>query len=458
MVRKKGLNINMVEFDYIVIGGGSGGISSANRAAEHGAKVAVIEAVDLGGTCVNRGCVPKKVSWYASRVADSIHKYGPGYGFHAENTRFNFDEFLEARDGYVSRSRSGYENNIEKNGIALYRGHASFVDGHTVEVNGETLTAKNILIATGGRPSKVEVPGGELVDNSDDFFNWTTLPEKVAVVGAGYIAVELSQVMSNLGVDTTLVTRYEKPLRSFDDMLSDLLLGAINEDGPTHMPNTTFTEYRKNGDKIECLVDGEVKLVVDRVVAAVGRVANTENLGLENTAITVDEKGQINVNDGHETEEAGVYAIGDVIDRVDLTPVAIRAGRTLSEYLFNNGATSAIDYTNIPTVIFSHPAIGTIGYSEKDAIKEFGEENIKVYTNTFYSMYASAAWHREQNKFKLVCYGPEEVVIGLHGIGEGVDEMIQGFGVAMKMKATKAQFDSIIAIHPTGAEEFVTMR
>lgn len=448
----------MTEYDYIVIGGGSGGIASANRAAEHGAKVAVIEARDIGGTCVNRGCVPKKVSWYASRVADSIHKYGPGYGFHVSDSQFNYAEFLEARDGYISRSRAGYTNNLNKNGIKLYDGHAKFVNGHTIEVNGEQLTAKNILIATGGRPAPVDVPGGDLVDNSDDFFDWKSLPESVAVVGAGYIAVELSQVLHNLGVETTLVTRYEKPLRAFDDMLSELLLKAIEEDGPKHLANTRFTEYRKNGDKIECLVDGEVKLVVDRVIGAIGRVPNTDNLGLENTAVTLDEEGHINVNEGHETEEPGVYAIGDVIDRVDLTPVAIRAGRTLSEYLFNNGATSAIDYTNIPTVIFSHPAIGTIGYAEKDAIKEFGAENIKVYTNTFYSMYASAAWKREQNKFKLVCYGPDEVVIGLHGIGEGVDEMIQGFGVAMKMKATKAQFDSVIAIHPTGAEEFVTMR
>lgn len=448
----------MNEFDYLVIGGGSGGIASANRAAEHGAKVAVIEGHDIGGTCVNRGCVPKKVSWYASRVSDSIHKYGPGYGFHAKDVEFNYSEFLEARDGYISRSRQGYTNNLQKNGITLIEGYAKFVDDHTVEVNGESYTAKHILIATGGRPAPINVKGGDLLDSSDDFFNWTDLPESVAVIGAGYIAVELSQVLSNLGVETTLVTRFEKPLRSFDDMVSDILVEAMKVDGPTHLPNTSFDEYREKDGKIECLVNGEVKLTVDRVIAAVGRQANTDKLGIENTSIQLDEKGQVVVNDRHETHAEGVYAIGDVIDRVDLTPVAIRAGRTLSEFLFNNGATSAIDYTNIPTVIFSHPAIGTIGYSEKDAIEKYGEENIKVYTNSFYSMYASAAWHRELNKFKLVCYGPDEVVVGLHGIGEGVDEMIQGFGVAMKMGATKAQFDSVIAIHPTGAEEFVTMR
>lgn len=448
----------MNEFDYLVIGGGSGGIASANRAAEHGAKVAVIEGHDIGGTCVNRGCVPKKVSWYASRVSDSIHKYGPGYGFHAKDVEFNYSEFLEARDGYISRSRQGYTNNLQKNGITLIEGYAKFLDDHTVEVNGESYTAKHILIATGGRPAPINVKGGDLLDSSDDFFNWTDLPESVAVIGAGYIAVELSQVLSNLGVETTLVTRFEKPLRSFDDMVSDILVEAMKADGPIHLPNTTFDEYREKEGKIECLVSGEVKLTADRVIAAVGRQANTDKLGIENTSIQLDEKGQVVVNDRHETHAEGVYAIGDVIDRVDLTPVAIRAGRTLSEFLFNNGATSAIDYTNIPTVIFSHPAIGTIGYSEKDAIEKYGEENIKVYTNSFYSMYASAAWHRELNKFKLVCYGPDEVVVGLHGIGEGVDEMIQGFGVAMKMGATKAQFDSVIAIHPTGAEEFVTMR
>lgn len=448
----------MKKFDLIAIGGGSGGIASANRAAEYGAKVAVIEESYLGGTCVNLGCVPKKVTWYASRVNDAIHRYGPGYGFKAKEVEFDYSEFLKARDGYVERSRSGYDSRFEKNNVEVFNGHAKFVSEHEVEVNGEIIYGEQIIIATGGRPLLPEVKGVELVDNSDDFFAWDTLPESVAVIGAGYIAVELAGVLHGLGVDSHLVVRHDRPLRKFDEMITDALVEAMEQNGPTLMTQTSFDEYRKKGDQIECYQEGELKLTVDRVIMAIGRVANTENLGLENINIHTEVDCTISVNEEHQTAIPHIYAIGDVIDKVDLTPVAIRAGRQVAEYLFNDAKTSAIDYTNIPTVVFSHPAIGTIGLTEKEAIEAYGEKDIKVYRNKFFSMYASASWHREPCYFKLVCQGPEETVIGLHGIGEGVDEMIQGFGVAMKMKATKEQFDSVIAIHPTGAEEFVTMR
>ena len=448
----------MKKFDLIAIGGGSGGIASANRAAEYGAKVAVIEESYLGGTCVNLGCVPKKVTWYASRVNDAIHRYGPGYGFKAKEVEFDYSEFLKARDGYVERSRSGYDSRFEKNNVEVFNGHAKFVSEHEVEVNGEIIYGEQIIIATGGRPLLPEVKGVELVDNSDDFFAWDTLPESVAVIGAGYIAVELAGVLHGLGVDSHLVVRHDRPLRKFDEMITDALVEAMEQNGPTLMTQTSFDEYRKKGDQIECYQEGELKLTVDRVIMAIGRVANTENLGLENINIHTEVDCTISVNEEHQTAIPHIYAIGDVIDKVDLTPVAIRAGRQVAEYLFNDAKTSAIDYTNIPTVVFSHPAIGTIGLTEKEAIEAYGEKDIKVYRNKFFSMYASASWHREPCYFKLVCQGPEETVIGLHGIGEGVDEMIQGFGVGMKMKATKEQFDSVIAIHPTGAEEFVTMR
>ena len=448
----------MKKFDLIAIGGGSGGIASANRAAEYGAKVAVIEESYLGGTCVNLGCVPKKVTWYASRVNDAIHRYGPGYGFKAKEVEFDYSEFLKARDGYVERSRSGYDSRFEKNNVEVFNGHAKFVSEHEVEVNGEIIYGEQIIIATGGRPLLPEVKGVELVDNSDDFFAWDTLPESVAVIGAGYIAVELAGVLHGLGVDSHLVVRHDRPLRKFDEMITDALVEAMEQNGPTLMTQTSFDEYRKKGNQIECYQEGELKLTVDRVIMAIGRVANTENLGLENINIHTEVDCTISVNEEHQTAIPHIYAIGDVIDKVDLTPVAIRAGRQVAEYLFNDAKTSAIDYTNIPTVVFSHPAIGTIGLTEKEAIEAYGEKDIKVYRNKFFSMYASASWHREPCYFKLVCQGPEETVIGLHGIGEGVDEMIQGFGVAMKMKATKEQFDSVIAIHPTGAEEFVTMR
>lgn len=241
-------------------------------------------------------------------------------------------------------------------------------------------------------------------------------------------------------------------------MLGESLVEAMAQNGPTLVPNTTITEYRQNGDKIDCLVGDEVILTVDKVIMAIGRQPNTDQLGLENTDVELLPSGHIKVDDGHQTTVPTIYAIGDVIGKADLTPVAIKAGRQLSEYLFNDATTSAISYDMIPTVIFSHPAIGTIGLTEQEAVDQYGKDAVKVYRTKFFSMYASAAWHREPCYFKLVCVGEEERVIGLHGIGEGVDEMIQGFGVAMKMGATKAQFDAVVAIHPTGSEEFVTMR
>ncbi|MBG9988950.1 glutathione-disulfide reductase [Aerococcaceae bacterium DSM 111176] len=446
------------EFDYIVIGGGSGGIASANRAAEHGAKVAVIEEDQLGGTCVNRGCVPKKVAWYASKVSDAIHRYGPGYGFNAENVTFDFSDFKKAQDGYVSRSRQGYFNRFDSNGITLIEGRAVLKGNQKVEVNGEIYHGDKILIATGGRPKSLNVPGKELLDNSDDFFNWETLPESVAVIGSGYIGIELSQVLHGLGVKTHIITIDERPLLNFDaDIIAEWQ--KMNEaDGPELMLETAVDEYREVDGQIACYRDGQEIARVDRVIQAIGRVPNVEQIGLENTAVEIDEMGYIAVDEGHETAEKGVYAIGDVINRIALTPVAIRAGRQVAEYLYNNAETSEIDYSNVPTVAFSHPAIGTIGLTEDQAREIYEDSEIKVYTNRFFSMYASAAWHREPNFFKLVCVGEDESVVGLHGIGEGVDEMIQGFGVAMKMGATKKDFDSVIAIHPTGAEEFVTMR
>ncbi len=449
----------MKEFDYIVIGGGSGGIASANRAAMYGAKVAVIEGNLLGGTCVNRGCVPKKITWYAAKVADAIQTYGPGYGFDTTINEFNYQTFKVSRDAYIERSRNSYNSQFKKNMVTHIEGYARFISNHEIEVNGERYTAQNILIATGGKPAELKVKGAEFLDNSDTFFEWNDLPKSVAIVGAGYIAVELAQALNALGVETHLVVRHDRPLRTFDKMLTDLLVEEIQKQGIHLHTHTNIDEYRLNHDhQIECFENEQLLLTVDRVIQAIGRRPNTDQLGLENTDIARDDKGWIQVKDSHETTVKGIYAIGDIINKINLTPVAIRAGRQLSEYLFNKSNSSEIDYNNVPTVIFSHPAIGKIGLTESEAIEQYGQSRIKIYQSRFYSMYASAGNARQACDFKLVCLDKEEKIIGLHGIGEGVDEMIQGFGVAIKMGARKQDFDQVIAIHPTGAEEFVTMR
>lgn len=447
------------DYDYLVIGGGSGGIGSANRAALYGAKVAVVEAADLGGACVNRGCVPKKASWYAASISDGIQHYGKGYGFTADNVQFNYAEFVKSRDAYVLNARNSYTNYFAKNNVEIIRGYAKLVDAHTVEVNGQQFTAQNILLSTGARPRPLNVEGHELTDTSDDFFKWEQLPKSVVIVGAGYIAIELAGVLNSFGVETHLAIRHDKLLRRMDDILSDTLQDII-EKSTIHLHQyAKYDRFTKEEDgRIACWEKGEKKLVVEKVIAAIGRVPNVEHVGLENAGVELDQWGYVKIDENHRTTAPSIFAVGDITGQVELTPVAIRAGRQVSEYLFNGAATGGIDYSLIPTVVFSHPPMGTIGYSQVAAEQKFGAENIKVYTSTFNSMYPRVAGYMEPSKFKLVCLGKEEKIIGLHGIGQGVDEMIQGFAVAMVMGATKADFDATIAIHPTGAEEFVTMR
>lgn len=447
----------MEKFDYIVIGGGSGGIGSANRAAMYGAKVLVIEGNLLGGTCVNLGCVPKKIMWYGAQIADALNLYAKDYGFDIESKNFDFETLLINRDAYIKRSRASYTRVFENNGITVVKGFATFVSNNTVSVNGQKYTAPHILIATGAKPSVPNIEGANYGETSDDFFGWTTLPKSVTVVGAGYIAVELAGVLNSLGVETHLVVRRDKPLREFDDMLSDYLVEEFKTTGINLHTQYTPQRVEKNADDTLTLVaeSGE-KITSERLVWAIGREVNVDGLGLENTGVEQDEKGYIVTDAYQNTTVSGIYSVGDVTGRIALTPVAIAAGRRLSERLFNGKTDMKLDYNLIPTVMFSHPPIGTIGLSEKQACEQL--DNVKVYTSTFASMYTAVTSHRQLVKMKLVVAGDDEKVVGLHGIGYGVDEMIQGFAVAMKMGATKADFDNTVAIHPTGSEEFVTMR
>lgn len=450
----------MKHYDYLAIGGGSGGIASINRAASYGKKCAIIEAKHLGGTCVNVGCVPKKVMWYGANIAEAIYKYAPDYGFDIDVKGFDFATLVKNRTAYIDRIHTSYNNVLTKNGVDVITGYAKFVNKNTVEVNGENISADHILIAVGGTPARPDIPGAEYGINSDGVFELQLLPKRVAIVGAGYIAVEIAGVFNALGSETHLFVRKDRPLRQFDGDIVDVLTKVMADDGLTLHTHATPKEVIKNLDDSITLVleDGRTR-TVDALIWAIGRKPLTQDLGLDNAGVLTNTQGKIMTDKFQNTNVSGIYAVGDVIENgIELTPVAVAAGRRLSERLFNKKPDEHLDYTLVPTVVFSHPPIGTIGLSEDAAKEQFGDDNVKVYQSNFTPMYSAITNHRQPCRMKLICAGNDEKIVGLHGIGFGVDEMIQGFAVAIKMGATKADFDNTVAIHPTGAEEFVTMR
>ena len=447
------------EYDYIVIGGGSGGIASANRAAMHGAKVILFEGKEVGGTCVNVGCVPKKVMWYGAQVAETLHRYAGEYGFDVTLNKFDFATLKANRQAYIDRIHGSYERGFDSNGVERVYEYAKFVDPHTVEVAGERYTAPHILIATGGHALYPNIPGSEYGITSDGFFELDEVPKRTAVIGGGYIAVEVAGVLNALGSDTHLFVRKDRPLRTFDKDIIDVLVDEMAKSGPTLHTHANATEVVKNADdSLTISFDNGETITVDCLIWAIGRAANTSGFGLEKTGVELTERGNIYSDAFENTSVPGIYALGDVTGKLDLTPVAIKAGRQLSERLFNNKADAKLDYTDVATVVFSHPVIGSVGLTEEKAIAKYGAENIKVYKSSFTPMYTALGNNRQPSTMKLVTLGEDEKIIGLHGIGYGVDEMIQGFSVAIKMGATKADFDNTVAIHPTGSEEFVTMR
>lgn len=452
-------------YDYIAIGGGSGGIASVNRAASYGKKCAIIEAKHLGGTCVNVGCVPKKVMFYGAQIAEAINHYAPDYGFDVDVKKFDFAKLVESRQAYISRIHTSYDNVLAKNNVDVIRGFAEFVNKNTLEVTfadgtTEQVTADHILIATGGRPSIPAVKGAEYGIDSNGVFALTELPKRAAVVGAGYIAVELAGVLNSLGVETHLFVRKHAPLRNFDPMMAETLIESMQQDGITLHTHAIPKEVVKNEDGSVTLnlEDGREQRI-DCLIWAIGREPATDKINLQAVGVETNERGFIKVDKYQNTNVPGIYAVGDIIEGgIELTPVAVAAGRRLSERLFNNKPNEHLDYRLVPSVVFSHPPIGTVGLTELQAIAQYGAENVKVYKSSFTSMYTAVTQHRQACRMKLVCVGKEEKIVGLHGIGFGVDEMIQGFAVAIKMGATKADFDNTVAIHPTGSEEFVTMR
>ncbi len=452
-------------YDYLAIGGGSGGIASINRAAQYGKKCAIIEANLIGGTCVNVGCVPKKVMWYAAQIADAIHKYAPDYGFKGKIDEFDFGQLIQSRQAYIERIHRSYRMVFERNGVELIQGFARFIDKNTVEVayddgTTEQISADHIVIATGGQTVRPDIIGQELGIDSDGFFALDEMPKRVAIIGAGYVAVEVAGVMNSLGAQTHLMIRGNQPLRSFDDDIVEVLVNVMQNDGIQIHTGVNTQQIIQNEDKTLTVEfnDGQ-NLTVDCVIWAVGRKPATDQLNLDAVGIKTNAKGQIITDKFQNTNIEGIYAVGDIVaNGVELTPVAVASGRRLSERLFNNKPDEHLSLHLVPTVIFSHPPIGTAGLSEASAIAQYGADNIKVYTSNFTPMYSAVTAHREPCRMKLICLGEEQKIIGLHGIGFGMDEMIQGFAVAMKMGATKQDFDDTIAIHPTAAEEFVTMR
>jgi glutathione reductase (NADPH) len=448
------------EFDLIVIGGGSGGLAASQRAAEYGAKVAVIESGRLGGTCVNVGCVPKKIMWNAAEIADGLED-AADYGFRlgAADTH-DWPMLKTKRDAYVVRLNGIYESNLAKRGIEVVHGRGRFIDSHTVEAAGRNLTAPHIIIAVGGRPMVPEITGAALGITSDGFFELEKMPQRVAVVGSGYIAIELTGIFASLGAKAALLLRGHSALKDFDAMLGEATIKILRDEGvevSTSAWPHALTRTATGALEIE-VRDGRRLTPFDAVVWAIGRVPLVEGLGLDRAEVALDQYGYIKTDQFQVTSREGIYAIGDVTGRAQLTPVAIAAGRRLSDRLFGGQTDRALDYTNIPTVIFGHPPIGTVGLTEAAARALYGDAAVKVYRSGFVPMYHAMTTRKPRTDMKLVTVGPEQRVVGVHVIGPGADEMMQGFAVAVRMGATKRDFDDTVAIHPTSAEELVTMR
>jgi glutathione reductase (NADPH) len=444
-------------FDLLVIGGGSGGLAHAQRAAEYGASAAVVEKGPLGGTCVNVGCVPKKVMWYAAQHAHQFHHVAD-YGFDIDIKGHDWAALKRRRDAYIERLNGIYENNLDKRGVTYLAGTARFVNAHTVDIDGRQVQADRIVIATGGRPMVPEIPGAELGITSDDFFELEERPQRVLIAGSGYIAVELAGVFNALGSDVQLVVRKDSILREFDTMLSSELMDAMDREDIDIVTRVVPKSVEKTGKGIVLHAeDGRTFGPVDALVWAIGRSPNSDSLEAANAGVEQDEWGFFPTDKFQQTNVENVFALGDVTGRAQLTPVAIAAGRRLADRLYGGMDGRHLEYELIPTVIFSHPTIGTVGLTESEARQQYGDD-IKVYMTGFTGMYYALGTNKKRSVMKLITAGADEKVVGCHVIGEGADEMLQGFAVAMRMGATKKDFDDTVAIHPTSAEELVTMR
>ncbi|MCV6601060.1 MAG: glutathione-disulfide reductase [Cohaesibacter sp.] len=449
----------MSEFDYdlFVIGAGSGGVRAARMAATYGAKVAIAEEYRVGGTCVIRGCVPKKLMVYASKFAHDF-KDAEGFGWTVGDTSFDWKTLIERKDKEIDRLNGLYMQNLERHNVEIIHSRAEIEAPHRVRLIGEDrhVSAKHILIATGGRPNFArDLPGAEHMITSNEVFHLQDKPERVVVVGGGYIALEFAGIFNGMGVDTTVLYRGEEILRGFDDDVRQTLHEEMEKQGVKIICGDVIKEINKGPEGLTITTAEGKTLLADQILSAIGRSPYTEGLGLDRVGVELDRAGAIKVDEYNRTNIDHIYAVGDVTNRVNLTPVAIREGAALVETLFNNNPTT-IDYKDIPTAVFTQPEIGTVGLSEAQAKEAY--DNLDIYMAKFRPMKNTLAGNDEKMLMKIIVDADSDKVLGCHILGPDSGEMSQLLGIAVKMGATKADFDATMAVHPTASEELVTMK
>ncbi len=443
------------DFDLFVIGAGSGGVRAARMAAGLGVRVAVAEEKHFGGTCVNVGCVPKKLFVYASQFSDSFAA-AAGYGWQVEPPSFDWPTLIANKNKEIDRLQGVYSRLLQESGVVSFTGRASLVDAHTVQVANKTYTAERIVIATGGKPFVPDVVGREYIATSNEMFYLQQLPKRMVIVGGGYIAVEFAGIMHGLGVDVTICERGEKILNGFDEDVRDFLIQEMRNKGIRLLFATSITQIDKTADGYQVHTQSGDLIATDLVMYATGRVPNSQGLGLEKVGVVVDEVGAIKVNHEDQTNVPSIYALGDVTNRVNLTPVATAEGTALVNRLYQKQA-MWVDYENIPTAVFSQPNISSVGLTEAQARTKHGDD-IAIFISQFRPMKSTLSGSQERTFMKMIVVKSTDRVVGIHMVGVDAGEIIQGMAIAMRAGATKAIFDSTIGIHPTAAEEFVTMR
>jgi glutathione reductase (NADPH) len=443
------------DFDLLVIGAGSGGVRTARVAASKGKRVAIAEVSDLGGTCVNVGCVPKKLFVYASQFPE-LFQASQGYGWHQNHSAsFDWNTLRENKNTEISRLNGIYQKLLNNSGATIIQGRAKIEAPQRVSINGVDYTAEKILIATGGWPFIPDIPGKEFAISSNEIFSLEQLPKKAVIVGGGYIAVEFAGILNGLGVETELIYRGNQLLKTFDHDCSVKVTDGMIDKGVRVQLNTHVISISKNQQSLSVRLDNDNTIATDMVLYATGRIANTDELGLENTAVTLGPNKAIVVDDNYRTKEPSIYAIGDVIDRIQLTPVALKEAMVLINHLYTENNDS-VDYTNIPTAVFSQPELATVGLNEEQAKLQYNE--IQVYRSDFKPMFETLGQGSERTFIKMIVDKATDRVLGCHMVGHHAAEIIQGIAIAIKAGATKSQFDATIGIHPSTAEEFVTLK